>query len=332
MNNNITKNVKINNNNIIYKIFDPTKNITILVESDVGLKDQPTIAKALMQIHPNVEQVGFVSFDENKNIKLRMAGGEFCGNATMCAGVYAVIIDEIYKTKFTKDNKNILDKKCFKEKSIDDNNYKNNNKFANFTKTIYVESLKKYVDVDIKCIDENKFIGTVNMPRAKEINNIKFPDGEIYDVVRLQGISHIIIDIINFDYKKLYIKINNENYFDSDDSTNGSNNIVNFDATNMVLKNYFENKIKSYCDFLNVESLGIIFYDKNKNSITPLVYVKNADTLYWENSCASGSIAVYEYLKIKNAELSILQPCNEYLKIFEKNNKLYLSGEVRTLS
>ena len=264
MNDNITKNVKINNNNIIYKIFDPTKNITILVDSDIDVKDQPAIAKALMEIHPNAEQVGFVSFDENKNVKLRMAGGEFCGNATMCAGVYAVMNDE--------------------------------NDSMSFTKTIYVDALKKYVEVDIKCIDENKFIGTVNMPRAKEIKSIKFPDGKTYDVVYLQGISHIIIDITN----------------------------INF-------KNYFENKIKSYCDFLKVESLGIIFYDKNKNSITPLVYVKNADTLYWENSCASGSIAVYEYLKIKNAELSILQPCNEYLKIFEKNNKLYLSGEVMVL-
>ena len=296
MNDNITKNVKINTNNIIYKIFDPTKNITILVDSDIDVKDQPAIAKALMEIHPDAEQVGFVSFDENKNIKLRMAGGEFCGNATMCAGVYAVISDEIYKNKLTKDNENILNKEYFKEKSIDDNNYKNNNKFANFTKTIYVDALKKYVEVDIKCIDENKFIGTVNMPRAKEIKNIKFPDGETYDVVFLQGISHVIIDITDINFKK-----------------------------------YFENKIKSYCDFLNVESLGIIFYDKNKNSITPLVYVKNADTLYWENSCASGSIAVYEYLKIKNAELSILQPCNEYLKIYEKNNELYLSGEVMVL-
>ena len=296
MNNNITKNVKINTNNIIYKIFDPTKNITILVESDVGLKDQPTIAKALMEIHPNVEQVGFVSFDDNKNIKLRMAGGEFCGNATMCAGVYAVINDEIYKIKFTKDNENILDKEYFKENLIDDNNYKNNNKFANFTKTIYVDALKKYIEVEVKCINENKFIGTVNMPRAKEIKSITFPDGETYDVVYLQGISHIIID-----------------------------------TTDINFKNYFENKIKSYCDYLNVESLGIIFCDKNKNSITPLVYVKNADTLYWENSCASGSIAVYEYLKIKNAELCILQPCNEYLKVIEKNNELYLSGEVRVL-
>ena len=134
------------------------------------------------------------------------------------------------------------------------------------------------------------------MPRTKEIKNITFPDGETYDVVYLQGISHIITDITD----------------------------INF-------KNYYENKIKSYCDYLNVESLGIIFYDKNRCSITPLVYVKNADTLYWENSCASGSIAVYEYLNIKNAELCILQPCNEYLKIYEKNNELYLSGEVMVL-
>ena len=63
--------------------MDPTGNITALVESSAEVSRQPFIADLIMQKHPEVEQVGFVEFGEQ--VKLRMAGGEFCGNASMCA-------------------------------------------------------------------------------------------------------------------------------------------------------------------------------------------------------------------------------------------------------
>ena len=71
-----------------YSIWDPTGNITALVESDVELDRQPSVAAALMRRHPEVEQVGFLRLSPNGELsgtELRMAGGEFCGNATMCA-------------------------------------------------------------------------------------------------------------------------------------------------------------------------------------------------------------------------------------------------------
>ena len=72
---------------IKYSIFDPTGNITALVESQIPAAEQPTVAAAVMERHPSVEQVGFVRFDPASDppVSLRMAGGEFCGNATMCA-------------------------------------------------------------------------------------------------------------------------------------------------------------------------------------------------------------------------------------------------------
>ena len=42
------KNQITNMDNIKYHIFDPTKNITILVETIVDINDQPKIAKSLM--------------------------------------------------------------------------------------------------------------------------------------------------------------------------------------------------------------------------------------------------------------------------------------------
>lgn len=74
-----------------YSIIDPTGNITALVESDVDIGRQPDVARTIMQRHPEVEQVGFVwqqhnnAHDHHFDFCLRMAGGEFCGNATMSA-------------------------------------------------------------------------------------------------------------------------------------------------------------------------------------------------------------------------------------------------------
>ena len=74
-----------------YCIFDPTGNITALVETEVPVAEQPAAASAVMEKHPEVEQVGFVRLLEAAAAELRMAGGEFCGNATMCtAALYAI--------------------------------------------------------------------------------------------------------------------------------------------------------------------------------------------------------------------------------------------------
>ena len=285
------KNQITNMDNIKYHIFDPTKNITILVETIVDINDQPKIAKSLMDKNPSTEQVGFVKFDTDGNTMLRMAGGEFCGNATMCAGIYAAL--------------------------------NNDDKFSKCIKKIYVDALDKFIDVEVKRIDENTFVCVVNMPHAKSVKKIKFSNDEIYEIVELDGISHIIVDIENYEKE---------------------NKNLNFDINNINFKKYFEDKIKKISDFLNINSLGIIFYDKKKNNITPLVYVKNADTVYWENSCASGSIATYEYLKYKyelsnvnndtnkKTGLRLYQPCKEYLEIFEINNKLYLTGTVKIIN
>ena len=72
-----------------YSILDPTGNITALVEDPVDQELQPAMAASLMRQHPSVEQVGFVRVGEDVASgalpELRMAGGEFCGNATMSA-------------------------------------------------------------------------------------------------------------------------------------------------------------------------------------------------------------------------------------------------------
>ena len=74
-------------------IFDPTGNITALVESAVEPEAQPSAAARIMARFPAVEQVGFVCLPEREDepVALRMAGGEFCGNASMSAGALALL-------------------------------------------------------------------------------------------------------------------------------------------------------------------------------------------------------------------------------------------------
>ena len=72
-----------------YCLLDPTGNITILAGLPVGPEqrnDLPGIAASLMEKEPSAEQVGFLGpGDGNCDLSLTMAGGEFCGNATMSA-------------------------------------------------------------------------------------------------------------------------------------------------------------------------------------------------------------------------------------------------------
>lgn len=74
--------------NIKYSLFDPNGNITALVETAVDPSQYPFVAKELMKREPSCEQVGFV-----KDHDLCMAGGEFCGNASLCAAARLALAD-----------------------------------------------------------------------------------------------------------------------------------------------------------------------------------------------------------------------------------------------
>ena len=71
---------------LYYHLIDPTGNLTILVETPVPVASQAFVAQRLLSAEPTAEQVGFLSApDADCDIALRMAGGEFCGNAAMSA-------------------------------------------------------------------------------------------------------------------------------------------------------------------------------------------------------------------------------------------------------
>lgn len=72
---------------VTYHYVDPTGNITLLAEACESER-RKEISSALMALEPTAEQVGFVNLDKEKP-SLTMAGGEFCGNASIsCAACW----------------------------------------------------------------------------------------------------------------------------------------------------------------------------------------------------------------------------------------------------
>ncbi len=90
----------------------------------------------------------------------------------------------------------------------------------------------------------------------------------------------------------------------------------------------------------NVDVLGIMFYQPNKETMTPLVYVRASDSLIWEGSCGSGSVAVASAIAVEKKEniknLKLKQPGGEIEVdidyIDEKINKAIIKGLVSFVS
>lgn len=146
---------------INYSVINPTNNITLLVETPVGEAFQPEIAKKLMEKELTVEQVGFIKI-QNDSICLRMAGGEFCGNAAMSAAV-------LYCRK-NSCNGNVM---------------------------LSVSGADKPVCVSVSDSENGEYNCTVEMPSANKVfvNRYSF-NGEEYvlPTVSFSGITHIIAD------------------------------------------------------------------------------------------------------------------------------------------
>lgn len=216
-----------------YSILDPTGNVTALVESEVELSRQPETAAEIMRLHPTVEQVGFLrGAGEDGLPELRMAGGEFCGNASMCAaGLLA------------------LRKGCAD------------------TQRLRVSGAARPVEVRLQATDGGSFRAEIIMPPAMEIleKDFRFEDMHaMLPLVRMEGISHLVIE-----------------------------NTSPFFAL-LRDRETAERAVRAFCAVLGADGLGLLFLEGEgmERRMTPLVFVPGSGTVFWENSCASGSAAV----------------------------------------
>lgn len=246
---------------ISYTLLDPTGNITVLAETEVPPQEQPFIAKQIMDNEPAAEQAGFISAHPD-GTALRMAGGEFCGNAAMsAAALYALqsgITDGIVN--------------------------------------VYVSGTPGSVKVLVSALSDGSMRGTVEMPRPVSVGNELFPDGKSRPVVRFPGISHVI-------------------------------------SESPLPRGEAEALAKAWCGYLGSASLGIMTVDRNAGTLVPLVYVPSAGTLFWENSCASGTAAVGAYIAAKegSVSLSLRQPGGALHVDADADGKILLTGTVRLI-
>lgn len=102
-------------------------------------------------------------------------------------------------------------------------------------------------------------------------------------------------------------------------------NVIKLKGIVYLVSNNKRNANKKYlsklaCKF-SVPASGIIFY--KKNSIRPLVYVTETDSLVWENACGSGSLSYFIYSGISK----IIQPSNKIVLV--NKSKIYFTVKVQ---
>ena len=145
---------------LTYILMDPTGNRTLLITDPISEADRPAAAAELMKLEPSAEQAGFLDKSGICDIALHMAGGEFCGNATMSAAVYCCM----------KSGK--------KEGQIQ----------------VEASGAPDPVSVRVSAADAGFWQGCVSMPLPLSIKTISFPDGQTLPVVSFPGISHVILE------------------------------------------------------------------------------------------------------------------------------------------
>lgn len=281
-----------------YSIIDPTGNITALVEDAIAVAKQPAVALDIMRRHPEVEQVGFVRMllqPEGKTreaeppVELRMAGGEFCGNASMSAAALYLL---------QRDAQRAHNLSAYEPASV----------HSWETVWLRVSGAAHLVETRLCRQGADAFEAQICMPAVMRIEARELAYQQLYDtvpIVVMEGISHIVI---------------------TDDSTFSDLRTKPFDA---------ERAVCAWCKELHADGLGIMFVEGGgtRLRVTPLVYVPGSGTVFWENSCASGSAAVGAYwaqLHRKHIELTLSEPGGKLCVTSDpQDGTTWLRGSVR---
>ena len=147
----------------------------------------------------------------------------------------------------------------------------------NYYVDIEASGLEKVLRCTVQKLDDFRDMSKIAMPLPSEIpTELLLEDRYKLYRVDFDGISHFIIDIKSVQDKDYIFKI---------------------------VKDFMESEI--------YDAFGIMFYDFDTDFLTPLVYVKATDSLFWERSCASGTSAVgsaLSYIYSKELDLDVFQP------------------------
>ena len=90
----------------------------------------------------------------------------------------------------------------------------------------------------------------------------------------------------------------------------GISHAVFFTDDRSLDEDFFEAVRKTMKDF-DYDAFGIMFCDEKEEFMTPLVYVKDTDSLIWERSCGTGTVAlgvVLSHLGKQSVDRNVNQP------------------------
>ncbi len=176
--------------------------------------------------------------------------------------------------------------------------YVKTNKFQ-----ISVTGYDNLIDCEVEKKGED-YYSTIDLKFLKPIKDFienKTLNNQEISVVHLPGISHTFLDQKKFKFDK-------EN----------------------CLKD--AKKIIQELNLINLPAIGVIWFEDNQ--INPVVYVKDIDSLFYENSCGSGSIAYgiyHSYLKNKDGlfNFDVMQKNKEVVKVsIELKDKIITSAKL----
>lgn len=93
-------------------------------------------------------------------------------------------------------------------------------------------------------------------------------------------------------------------------------------------------------DYINdkyaAPAMGVMFFDSEKNFLTPVVYVRDVDTTYFEGSCGTGSTAVAAAFTTEEKagifQFELIQPAGTIIATIEKAHgeikNIYIQGPI----
>ena len=200
---------------------DPAGNITLLVETPVERNRYSAAASALLALPAlRAEQVGFFAAPRMGGaVRLEMMGGEFCGNALRCAGLY-----------------------CARQT-------------GGGRRTIPVEISGCGRPLAVEPEPETGETWA-EMPLPRTWERLAFLGREL-DALVFEGIAHIILP----------------------------------GETRPLPAERLRPALRGAAERLEVSAVGLMRYDPAAGELLPAVYVRDTDSLVYENSCASGSTA-----------------------------------------
>ncbi|PKM84673.1 MAG: hypothetical protein CVU86_05890 [Firmicutes bacterium HGW-Firmicutes-11] len=263
--------------------WDPSGNTTILILDPVPHDRHAEVAVELMKDRSLcAEQVGYLEAPSHPSAvaKLKMMGGEFCGNASRCLAAQLALTGQREKSRqgSLETKQNI---------------------------TIEVSGHKGVLEAKVKRLDDpSRWDVEIGMPLPKEIRTGINDQLGLYSIVFFEGITHIVL------WEK--------------------------SVSNLL--------VQESLSFLRASGLpgdtwGILFYDEELHLMVPVVSVEAVNTLIYEQSCGSGTVAVGAALAEKNkasiTQLGVKQPGGELVTdvVWDEGiRSIRLSGEIRLVA